>query len=249
MKEAAHQLGLPVTDRVDDLLGVGAELGVVVAFGRLIRPHVLDAVPMVNLHFSLLPRWRGAAPVERAILAGDDVTGVCLMALEEGLDTGPIYAARPLTIGPEETAAELRNRLVAAGTEMLIAHLAGGLDRLGSPQPQIGEATYAAKIEPAELEVDWRRPVIEIHRLVRLGTAWTTFRGQRLHLLRAHRLAGDAPVAGMPGTVVRHEGRILAAGPDGALELIEVKPQGRGPMAAAAWFNGARPGPHDRLGS
>ena len=90
VKAAAVELGLPVTERVDDLLDAGAELGVVVAYGRLIHPHVLAVLPMINLHFSLLPRWRGAAPVERAILAGDPVTGVCVMALEEGLDTGPV---------------------------------------------------------------------------------------------------------------------------------------------------------------
>ena len=100
------------SDGVDDVLAVGADLGVVVAFGRIIKPHVLDALAMVNLHFSLLPRWRGAAPVERAILAGDERTGVCVMAVEEGLDTGGIYAERPVAIGPDETADELRGQLV-----------------------------------------------------------------------------------------------------------------------------------------
>ena len=126
VKAAALELGLAVTDRVDDALDAGAELGVVVAFGRLIKPHVLAKLPMVNLHFSLLPRWRGAAPVERAILAGDTETGVCLMALEEGLDTGPVYACQRVTIGPEETAEELRDRLVEIGTAMLVERLAEG---------------------------------------------------------------------------------------------------------------------------
>jgi methionyl-tRNA formyltransferase len=92
VKAAAVALGLAVTERVDDVITAGAELGVVVAYGRLIRPHVLAVLPMINVHFSLLPRWRGAAPVERAILAGDERTGVCVMQLEEGLDTGPVYA-------------------------------------------------------------------------------------------------------------------------------------------------------------
>src|SRR5205085_5491799 len=96
VKVAAQDLGLPVTDRVDDAIDAGADLGVVVAYGRLIKPHVLAALPMVNIHFSLLPRWRGAAPLERAILAGDSETGVCLMQLEEGLDTGPVYGCRRL---------------------------------------------------------------------------------------------------------------------------------------------------------
>src|SRR5213079_2971613 len=152
VKAAATELGIPATDRVDDVIDAGAELGVVVAFGRLIKPHVLDALPMVNVHFSLLPRWRGAAPVERAILAGDAETGVCLMQLEEGLDTGPVYECQRLTIGPEETAEALRDRLVGVGTTMLRTQLAAGL---GVPVPQEGEPTYAAKIDPAELQIDW----------------------------------------------------------------------------------------------
>ena len=145
-----------MSHRVDDVLDVGADLGVVVAFGRIIKPHVLDAVPMVNLHFSLLPRWRGAAPVERAILAGDAVTGVCLMDVEEGLDTGGVRAETELEIGPDETADELRARLVEAGTEPAAprpAHRA-----CTRPTPQEGEATYAAKIEPDELRLDWDAP-------------------------------------------------------------------------------------------
>ena len=100
VKVAAQRHGLAVTDRVDDVLDAGVELGVVVAFGKLVKAHVLDAVPMVNLHFSLLPRWRGAAPVERAILAGDEETGVCLMALDPGLDTGPVHDCVRTAIGP-----------------------------------------------------------------------------------------------------------------------------------------------------
>src|SRR4051812_44188870 len=108
VKAAAVELGLPVSHSVDDVLAADADLGVVVAFGQLIKPHVLDAVPMVNLHFSLLPRWRGAAPVERALFAGDTETGVCLMQLEEGLDTGPIYSRVVVPIGPTATADDLR---------------------------------------------------------------------------------------------------------------------------------------------
>ncbi|MEY2443834.1 MAG: methionyl-tRNA formyltransferase, partial [Ilumatobacteraceae bacterium] len=107
VKAAAIELGLPVSHTVDDVVGSAAELGVVVAFGQLIKPHVLDAVPMVNLHFSLLPRWRGAAPVERALLAGDQQTGVCLMQLEAGLDTGPVFRCEAVPIGASTTGAEL----------------------------------------------------------------------------------------------------------------------------------------------
>ena len=233
VKAAAQELGLPVTSRVDDVLGAGADLGVVVAFGRLVKPHVLAEVPMVNVHFSLLPRWRGAAPVERALLAGDEETGVCLMQLEEGLDTGPVYGCERVGVGPDEGLDELRGRLVEVGTELLLRSLQEGL---GEPSPQEGEVTYAAKLEPSELRLDWSRPAEELHRVVRLGRAWTTFRGARLRVLRARVVdGGDLSDAVMP------------AG-EGALELVEVQPEGKRPMAAAAWLAGARPQPGERLG-
>jgi methionyl-tRNA formyltransferase len=237
VKAAALELGLPVTDRVDDVLSVGAGLGVVVAYGRLVRPHVLAEVPMVNLHFSLLPRWRGAAPVERAVLAGDDETGVCLMQLEEGLDTGPVFGCERVAIGPDETLDELRARLVDLGTGLLLRSLREGL---GTPSPQEGEVTYAAKLDPEELRLDWSRSAIDVHRVVRLGRAWTTFRGSRLRVLRARAVDG----AGAPGELA---GPVVAAG-ERALELVEVQPEGKRPMAARAWLAGARPAPGERLG-
>lgn len=243
VKAAALELGLPVTDRVDDVLDVAADLGVVVAYGRLIKPHVLERLPMVNLHFSLLPRWRGAAPVERAILAGDTETGVDVMELEEGLDTGGVYAEERLAIGDDETADELRDRLVDAGTRLLVDTLSAGL---GDPRPQEGEATYAAKLDPAEMELRWDRPAVELHRLVRLGRAWTTFRGKRLKVLAASlvdRRTAPAPTPA-PGVL---DGTVVGTG-DGALELVTVQPEGKGAQDAAAWRNGARPEPGERLG-
>ncbi len=145
--------------------------------GRLIKPDVLAEVPMVNVHFSLLPRWRGAAPVERAILAGDAETGVCLMELEEGLDTGPVYARAITPIGEEETADELRRRLGDIGTKLLLRSLSTGL---GTPVPQAGEPTYAAKVEPAELHLDFSLPAEVVNRTVRVGRSWSTFRAKRL---------------------------------------------------------------------
>jgi methionyl-tRNA formyltransferase len=233
VKAAAVELGLPVTDKVDDVIHAGAELGVVVAFGRLIKPHVLAALPMVNIHFSLLPRWRGAAPLERAILAGDTETGVCLMALEEGLDTGPVYACERLTIGDDETAEELRARLVDAGTTLLIEALRHGL---GDARPQEGEATYADKVDPAELRIDWTRPAEEIHRVVRLGRAWTTFRDHRVRILDARRVDGGPGAGSLDGIVV-------GTGDGRGLELVTVQPEGKQPQPATAWRNGARPQP------
>jgi methionyl-tRNA formyltransferase len=222
VKAAAVELGLPVSHEVDAVLDADVELGVVVAFGRLIKPHVLERVPMVNLHFSLLPRWRGAAPVERAILAGDERTGVDLMAVEEGLDTGGVYARAEVPIGPDDTLEDLRSRLVEAGTTLLVDTLSEGLP---APVPQQGEPTYAAKIEPSELAIDWTRTAVEVHRLVRLGGAWTTVGGRRLKVWRTH-------------VPPRGEGPVVPAG-DGPVELVEVQPEGKPRMAAAAWVNGA----------
>jgi methionyl-tRNA formyltransferase len=242
VKAAATELGLAVTDRVDDVADLGAELGVVVAYGHLIRPHVLAVLPMVNLHFSVLPRWRGAAPVERAILAGDPTTGVCVMALEKGLDTGPVYACEEVGIGPEDTADELRATLVERGTALLRGLLAHGLPE---PRAQEGEATYAAKLAPSEHHLDWGRPAVELHRVVRVGGAWTTFRGTRLKVHRARLAPGhaDVPPPGVldPATLVVGTGA-------GGLELVEVQPEGRASRAAAAWRNGARLRAGERLG-
>jgi methionyl-tRNA formyltransferase len=233
VKQAAIDLGLPVSDRIDDVLDVRADLGVVAAFGRIIKPHVLERLPMVNLHFSLLPRWRGAAPVERAILAGDERTGVDLMVVEEGLDTGAIYDRAEVTIGADETADELRDRLSVLGTELLLRNLRRGL---GTPQPQQGEPTYADKIDPAELQLDWGRPAADIHRLVRIGGAWTTYRGARLKVW-ATALDGEA------------DGVAVPAG-DRQIELVEVQPEGRRRMSARDWANGVRWDPtSDRLGT
>ena len=233
VKAAAVERGVPVTSTVDDVLDANVERGVVVAFGRLIKPHVLERVPMVNVHFSLLPRWRGAAPVERAILAGDRETGVCLMELEEGLDTGPVYACERVAIDDEETAGELRARLVAVGVPLLLDGLARGL---GEPLPQQGETTYADKLDPEELHLDWSRSAVEVARVVRLGRAWTTFRDKRLRVLRAR------PVASGPGAGVV-DGVVVGTGDGAGIELLEVQPEGKGPQAAAAWRNGAHLAP------
>ena len=229
VKAAAIELGVPVSHAVDDVLVAverdGAELGVVVAFGQIIRPHVLEVIPMVNLHFSLLPRWRGAAPVERALLAGDEVTGVCVMALEEGLDTGGIFARREVPIGAETTAADLREVLVEVGTELLVDTLARPLeDWIDDPEPQVGEPVYAKKFAASDFEIDWAQPVEEIHRLIRIGGAWTTFRGKRLKV---------------------HEARLV----DGKLVPVTVQPEGKPAMPFDDWRRGARPRPDEPFGA
>ena len=228
VKAAALELGLTVTHQVDDVLGAaeqGAELGVVVAFGQIIKPHVLAALPMINLHFSLLPRWRGAAPVERAMLAGDDLTGVCVMRVEEGLDTGGVYAVRRMPISDTVTAAELRAELVTAGTEALVETLSAPVaEWIGEAYPQEGEATYAQKFTPDEFEIDWAVPVVDIHRLIRVGGAWTTFRSKRLKI---------------------HAADLV----DGRIVPTLVQPEGKPTMTFDAWRNGSRPGPTELFGA
>lgn len=232
VKAAALELGLEVTDRMADVVDAQVDLGVVVAFGRIIPPSVLDHVPMVNLHFSLLPRWRGAAPVERAILAGDERTGVDLMVVEEGLDTGGIYRRTELPIGPDDGLDDLRDRLVAAGSDLLVTALRDGL---GTARPQEGEPTYAAKIDPSEREIDWTTPAEHVHRQVRVGGAWTTCGGRRLKVHATH-----VPPVG--------DGPQVPAG-DGPVELVEVQPEGKGRMDAVAWANGTHWRPGQRLPS
>jgi len=224
VKAAALDLGLAVTDDLQALVDVEVDLVVVVADGRIIPAALLGRLAFVNIHFSLLPRWRGAAPVERAILAGDEVTGVCLMDLEEELDTGAVYRRDETPIDPDETLDELRGRLVDIGTRQLIDALRDGL---GEPAAQEGEPVYAAKISGAEREIDWAQPAVAVHRRVRVGGAFTTWNGKRFKIHRT-RLAEP----GAPGVVVP-----LA---EGAIELLEVQPEGKPRMDAGAWANGAR---------
>jgi methionyl-tRNA formyltransferase len=240
VKAEAQRLGLAVTHDVDELVGAGVELAAVVAYGRIIPAHVIERVPMVNLHFSLLPRWRGAAPVERAILSGDAVTGVCAMAIEEGLDTGAVYAREEVGIGSTEHLGPLRDRLVEIGSALLVKTVAGGAAGLPEPVPQRGETTYAEKIRPDELELHWDRPAGELMRIVRLDRAWTTFRGQRLRVLDAALSQEDLEPGLLGGTAVGTGA--------GSLELRRVQPEGRAAMTATEWLRGARAAPGERLG-
>ncbi len=241
VKAAALDLGLSVTDSIATVSEVDADLSVVVAYGRIIPTSLLESLAMVNMHFSLLPRWRGAAPVERAILAGDTHTGVCLMAVEPELDTGAVYRREEIEIGPDETLESLRDRLVDIGTNQLVSALTEGL---GTPVPQVGEPVYASKITKSELEIDWRRDAVEIHRLIRVGGAWTTWRGRRLKVIAAD-LCTDNTMAGDPGSL---RGPDVSAG-RGSIRLVEVQPEGKSRIAASAWLNGAQPSRSDRLGA
>ena len=241
VEEAAADLGLAVTYELDDALGVDADLGVVVAYGEYIPGAVFERRRTVNLHFSRLPRWRGAAPVERAILAGDAETGVCLIDIAPEIDTGAVYRRASTRIGSHETADELRARLCELGIELLLDALAEGF---GDPVPQEGEMTWADKIEPGELRVDWSASAEHVLRLVRVGGAWTTYRGRRLKVLDARLLEAGSGRPGGPGTISlgpRSGGSpaVAVATGLGALELVTVQSEGRAAAGARDWANGA----------
>ncbi len=237
VKATALDLGLPVTHELDDVLAAGVELGVVVAFGRIIPVRVLEAVPMLNLHFSLLPRWRGAAPVERAILAGDPITGVCVMEVAEGLDTGAVYARAEVEIGERDTLSSLRGTLVEVGSQLLVAQLAEGLSE---PVEQTGEISYASKITSVDLRIDWEASAVSIDRLVRVGGAHTSFRAARFKIHEARPVPGMAPA----GEII---GNCVGTG-DGLLELTVVQPEGRSRQRVIDWRNGSRVVDGERLG-
>jgi len=246
VKEAALALGVPVSHDMDEVARAGVELAVVVAYGRIIPAALLARVPMVNLHFSLLPRWRGAAPVERAILAGDTETGVCLMKLEEGLDTGPVYATRSVPLDEEVTLDALRTRLVEVGCALLVETLAGGVAGLPDPEPQRGQPTVADKITPEDLHLDWSQTARQLARVVRLGRAWTTFRGARLRVLDAAAAPAGPDGAGRPpGTLL---GTAVCTGA-GVLVLRRVQPESRSPMSADDWWRGVHAADGERLGT
>ena len=243
VKRAAIERGLPVytpekaRDVVDEVAASGAELGVVVAFGQLLPDALFEAVPLgfVNIHFSLLPRWRGAAPVERAILAGDVETGVGLMQIDTGLDTGPVYAHARVPIEPDDTAGSLRERLVTLGSVLLVENL----PRLAEMTPieQDGEPTYADKLDVEEFQLDPNQPARILARLVRAGAprpgAWFVAGGKRVKVNRAQAIDAALPIG-----EVNEKGIMGTA--QGALQLDEVQPEGKRAMPGTDWRRGIR---------
>jgi methionyl-tRNA formyltransferase len=251
VKQAASLLGLEVSQperAVHDLermRALGPDVAVVVAYGQIL-PRELLAVPghgFVNVHFSLLPRWRGASPVVRTLLAGDEVTGVTLMLLDAGMDTGPVIAVEPTRVEEGESAGELTARLAGLGAEMLRAHLGPYLagERPPRPQPEEG-ATAAARVRVEEAFVDPLRHRAEaVLRAVRAFDpkpgAWTDLDGIRVKLWRARPVAGPGP---QPGLAAAVGGSLLLGTADGAVELVEVQPAGRGRMRGMDWMRGRR---------
>jgi methionyl-tRNA formyltransferase len=259
--ERADAAGIPVlqprSPREPEFLDRLAELTVdaapVVAYGALVPPAALDvpAHGWVNLHFSLLPAWRGAAPVQHAIMAGDEVTGASTFRLEAGLDTGPVFGTVTETIGPRDTAGDLLGRLSVSGAGLLVATLdgiaAGTL--VAEPQPAEG-ISLAPRIEPADARVNWDLPAHVVDRRVRGVTpapgAWTTWRGDRLRLGPVEPVT-DGPELAAGGVVVGSGGVLVGTG-RGAVRLGDVQPAGKRMLPAPDWARGARPTPGERVG-
>ncbi len=235
VKRLAVDLGLNVAHDPRVLLQTEFDLAVVVAYGRLISDELLKKGLFVNLHFSLLPRWRGAAPMERAILEGDKETGICLMRLVKELDAGPIYQTRRIALDDEISLFDLARKLSELANEALGDELSLGEDAFKSATDQVGEPTYAHKLTVDDLRIDWSSTSIEILRRVRLGRAWTTLGGARFKILSASSTI-DHALDIAPGQV---SGVYVGTG-GGVLELRHVQPENKRIMEAKDWINGMK---------
>ena len=251
VKTLALELGLPVLqpdklrqpEAMQALRDLRPELIVVAAFGQILKPEVLD-LPRhgcLNVHASLLPRWRGAAPIHAALLHGDSRTGVTLMRMDPGMDTGPILTQRAIEIAPTETAGELYDRLARVGAELLMDTLPAYLEGRLTPQPQPEEGvTYAPMLKKEEGRLDFDLTAAELERRVRAFNpwpgAWLTWRSEVLKVHRAHVEPGEAPA----GDTLVHAALPAVGTAQGLLLLDEVQPAGRKPMSGKAFLAGAR---------
>ncbi|MFI6349722.1 methionyl-tRNA formyltransferase [Streptomyces sp. NPDC050560] len=232
---------------------IGPDCCPVVAYGALLPRVALD-VPVhgwVNLHFSLLPAWRGAAPVQHAVLAGDEITGASTFLIEEGLDSGPVYGTVTEAVRPTDTSGDLLTRLSLAGAGLLAATLDGIEDGTLEAVPQPAEGvSLAPKITVEDARVDWRAPALRVDRVVRSCTpapgAWTGFRGERLKLVAATLAPAVTGLA--PGELSAGKNTVHVGTGSHAVELLWVQAQGKKPMRAADWARGARLAPGERLG-
>ncbi len=250
VKQVAQEAGVPVhqpvtlrqAEAVETIAALAPDLMVVVAYGLILPPEVL-AIPRlgcVNIHASLLPRWRGAAPIQRAIEAGDRVTGVSIMQMDEGLDTGPVYLMRETPIEREDTAATLHDRLARLGAEALMEALPGIAAGTLQPKPQDESgATYAPKLEKKEAFIDWTQPAWRIERKVQAFNPWpvaqTRYEQANLRIWEAHAIEG---MAAAPGTVMAagREGVDVATG-DGLLRITRLQMPGKKPVTAQDFIN------------
>ena len=261
LKQAALRLGLPVfqpervgrPEAVERLRGLSAEAMVVVGYGQIIPQSVIDLVPLgiINVHGSLLPRYRGAGPIQWAILNGETRTGVTTMRIDAGLDTGDMLLKAETEIGAEENAIELGGRLAVMGAGLLVETLAGLSAGTIVPEKQdAAQATWAQLLKKQDGLIDWSRDAAAIHNQVRGLQPWpgayTTFRGQSLHVWKS-RVGSASPPSG-PGTTHRIASALVAACGSGWLELLEVQMEGRKRLPAADFANGQRLAENEVLG-
>jgi methionyl-tRNA formyltransferase len=250
VKTAALAFGFPVEqpESDKDLLSVlsasGSRIGLVVAYGRLLTPEALASLPMgfLNVHFSLLPRWRGAAPVERAIAHGDTMTGVTLMKIDEGLDTGPVVAERSTAISDDDTGGSLTARLAHMGAVLVDDTLPGYLSGSRKPVPQItAGASHAAKLTKIDAQITGEMSVDSVHRIVRAFAprpgAWMATDDGSIRVLRSRSTGVPPQDQGVIGPVGDD---VILGCMDGGLVLMTVQPEGKRPMPASAWMNGRR---------
>jgi methionyl-tRNA formyltransferase len=237
------------------LAATGADIGVSCAFGFLLPPPVLAALPrgIINLHFSLLPAYRGAAPVQRALLDGAEVTGVCTFQIDEGMDTGPLLACREVPVLDGEDAGALTARLAEIGADLVIETLDGLQAGSIRPRPQPPGGSEAPKVDPAEARLDFKAPAERLVDAVRAFTpspgAWTTFRGRRLKVSRAVPAPAGLGDGLAPGQLtVGPGGELLAGTGEGAVELLTVQPEGRRAMSGVEFARGARLADEEWLG-
>ena len=236
-----HPVSLKGAEEQAAFAALDADVAVVVAYGLILPQPVLDAPARgcLNIHASLLPRWRGAAPIHRAIMSGDDRTGICIMQMEAGLDTGPVLLREETDIGAEETTAGLHDRLSAMGAGLITR----ALDRLDSlvaePQPEEG-VTYAAKIDKAEARIDWSLPADSVDRQIRglspFPGAWTEIGGERVKLLASRLAPGPIPGDSPAGTVLT-DGLTVACG-SGAVEILRLQRAGKGAQDQGDYLRG-----------
>ena len=237
VKAAANELGIPVSHQVSDAIEFAKNqpetLGVVVAFGHIFNDEALAVLPMINIHYSALPRWRGAAPVERAILEGDSTTAVCIIQVIEQLDAGDVLASAPCTIREDDSVAGLRDRLGHLALPLLIDICSNGVS---SQQAQVGDVVIARKISTNDLAITWSSSPDQISRQVRLGNAFTFFEGKRFKVHEVSRVSEQLP----EGSISFKDGMVLVGTREGSLQLLTVQPEGKPRIAASEWARGAR---------
>ncbi|TRV74084.1 methionyl-tRNA formyltransferase [Streptomyces sp. 130] len=257
-EEAGIEVLKPARPRDEDFLArlreIAPDCCPVVAYGALL-PKAALAIPAqgwVNLHFSLLPAWRGAAPVQHAVMSGDEVTGASTFLIEEGLDSGPVYGVLTEEVRPTDTSGDLLTRLAFAGSGLLAATMDGIEDGTlhAVPQPADG-VTLAPKITVEDAQVQWSAPALRVDRVIRACTpapgAWTLFRGERLKLVQAVPAVDRSELA--PGELSVGKNNVFAGTGSHAVELLWVQPQGKKPMRAADWARGVRIAPGELVGS